>query len=113
MDCEELSGIKHPVFSDDFQLQFMADWEGVLPPSATRDELKVEMEKIFSERKLSDEQIEETLDFLEKYEARYYENSDGKCYHRSCKGSVGERCGKVFCSNCGRLSDLLPPEFMR
>lgn len=94
---------------------FPPDWEGDLPPVMTRDQLKEQMEVAFRERGgFSDAQVEEALDFYVQYEERYHEAPGGKMYHRQCGGgAVKEGMAGVLCSRCGKLPDLVPPEFLR
>jgi hypothetical protein len=66
----------------------------------------------FVRRGFTEQQIEEILDFSVKYHERYYEES-AICYHRECNGGAmvqGEM--GVYCANCGKLPDLLPPAFL-
>lgn len=102
----------------DSHIKFPPNWSGTLSPPATRDELKAQMAPMFQKRNLSDGQVVEVLDFLEKYEERYCEVMEGEqrgsTFHRPCGGGAmvqGET--GVFCANCGKLPDLLPPAFMR
>jgi hypothetical protein len=113
MGCERPSGIGISIVRDS-SIKFPSNWSGELPPRATRDELRNQMASMFRRRNLSRSQTEEVLDFLKKYEERYYEAPDGQCYHRQCGGGsmVQGELG-VYCANCGKLPDLLPPTFMR
>ena len=102
----------------DAHIKFPPNWSNTLPPPATREELRVQMAPMFQKRNLSEPQVVEALDFLEQYEGRYYEAMEGErqgsTFHRPCGGGVmvqGET--GIFCANCGRLRDLLPPVFMR
>lgn len=94
---------------------FPPDWEGELPPVMTREQLKEQMGPSFRERGgFSDQQIEEVIDFFEKYERRYHEVPGGKMYHRPCGGgAVKQGMAGVACSRCGTLPDLIPPELLR
>lgn len=102
----------------DAHIKFPPSWSGTIPPPITREELKIQMTTMFQQRNLSEPQVAEALDFLEKYEERYYEamegDKKGSTFHRPCGGGamVQGKTG-IFCANCGKLPDLLPPIFMR
>ncbi|OGZ67489.1 MAG: hypothetical protein A3D35_00440 [Candidatus Staskawiczbacteria bacterium RIFCSPHIGHO2_02_FULL_34_9] len=100
------------------KIKFPPNWEGELPPPLSRDELRIQLTPGFQQRNLSGDQIEETLDFFERYEAKYYEVTEGEqtgvTYHRPCGGgsTIQEETG-IFCAKCLKLSNLIPPKFMR
>ena len=113
MSCDRPSGPAASLFRDEHR-KFPPNWEGDLPKKESREELAQKMEPGFKARNLSPEQIQEVLDFMEKYEDRYYEDGDGQCYHRACGGgSVVQGELGVYCSKCGKLPDLFPPAFLR
>jgi|GEM_PF-2636491 hypothetical protein len=117
MSCERPS---EPIIDlwRDAHIEFPPNWEGELPPPSTRVEMHHQMALAFQERKLSDEQVKEALDFFEQYEARYYEVTGGEqagnTYHRPCGGgAVAQGKTGVFCAKCGILPDLVPPTCIR
>jgi hypothetical protein len=90
------------------------NWEGELPPCATREELRTQMAFAFKQRNLTDSQIEEALDFFEEFEKRYYEVIEtGITYHRACGGgTMFQGLMGVFCAKCGKPLDIFLPTFM-
>jgi len=117
MGCEKPSGPFIGMIRDS-NIKFPSNWSDTLPSPAKREELKAQMMLGFQRRNLSELQVEEALDYFEKYEERYYEVTEGarkgSTFHRLCGGGAmvqGET--GVFCANCGKLPDLLPPAFMR
>ena len=94
---------------------FHPDWEGELPLVMTREELQKQMEPSLRERGgFMDTQVESALDFFQQYEERYHEAPGGKMYHRPCGGgAVKQGMAGILCSRCGKLLDLIPPEFLR
>ena len=111
MGCERPDGIGVKLFRDS-KIKFPPNWEGELPAPSSRKELEQLLGDQFKKRNLTEEQITETLDFFEKYEARYYERKDSQCYHRPCNGGamVEGELG-IYCANCDKLPDLTPPKF--
>src|SRR3989344_459203 len=92
------------------QTNWHPDWEGELPPVMTREQLREQMEAALREGvDCSYAQVEEALDFFEKYEARYHEVPGGIVYHRECGGGATSMIlGSVICRRCGKLPTLFP-----
>jgi hypothetical protein len=117
MGCERPGGPFAGLMRD-MRIKFPPNWEGELPPVATRDELRTQILPAFGSRNLSEAEISEVLDYLEDYESKYYEVMGGvkrgNHYHRVCGGGsmVNGETG-VFCSKCGKLPDLSPPACIR
>jgi hypothetical protein len=92
------------------------NWDGKIPPLATREKLRVQSLALSRSQRLSSLEVEELLNFLEEYETRYFE-IDEITYHRPCNGGAitqsANRCEEgVYCAKCGKLPDLIPPSFL-
>lgn len=100
----------------DAGIKFPKNYQGELPASFSREELLKLLSPGFKKRNLTEEQVEEALNYFETYENRYYEDmaSGGqKNFHRACNGgAVVQGNTGIFCSKCGKLEDLLPPKFL-
>lgn len=117
MACERPGGIAIDALRDS-RIQFPPKLAGEIPPPATREELSEQFGPVFKSRQLSDGDVKEALDFLEGYEQRYYEVVEGErvgeTFHRVCGGgAMAQGETGVFCANCGKLPDLIPPECLR
>lgn len=114
MSCERPSGLAASLWRDS-SIKFPPNWEGELPPAESEASLRERVTAAVTRRGLTAEQGEEAIRFFLAYEERYYEKtSEGQCYHRACDGGavVQGELG-IYCANCGKLPDLLPPAFMR
>ena len=114
MGCERPGG---PIIDmvRDAHIKFPPNWTKELPPPMNREGLRGQLFIEFERRHLSGQQIEEAIDFFEQYEMRYYEVcGDGATYHRACGGgAMAQGNTGIFCAKCGKLPDLIPPEFLR
>jgi hypothetical protein len=104
--------------NNDIKNKFFTDWNGPLPIAETREELRGGLIHNFKLAGFSDGQIEESLDFFEEYEKRYYEPTEGeyigRTYHRFCGGgSVIEKGADVHCAKCGIIPGLPTPDHLR
>lgn len=115
MGCDRPSGFTRGLAELEFG-EFPPNWEGELPPRKPREELERDLSPGFEGRDLKHEQVEEVLGFFDQYEERYYEAPNGGgTFHRECGGGAMKQIEElgVYCANCGKLPDLLPPECMR
>lgn len=113
MGCDRPNGLTRSLVELE-HMKFPRNWSEELPPKETQDQLREKFTKVARERGLTTQQFEEALDFFEKYEERYYETPGGGCYHRACGGGAMQQIELgVYCANCGKLPDLLPPAFMQ
>ena len=111
MTCERPDGFGIGLVRDG-ALKFPHDWVGNLPEPITREDLEQMYSGVFDRKRLNAEQREKALDFLVAYHVRYHEEKAIN-YHRECGGGtvVQGELG-IYCSRCGKLPDLLPPDFL-